>query len=356
MVAKTGVVDLGSHGGKFTWFQKSNITGGVFRLKRARLDKALASIDWRMLHPNAITQVLSSATSDHRPILLDMDGGVNCRRTQFKYELMWGHDPKCFWVVKNAWKDRLHHNPMLNFYCKLKKTRDQLSIWNKVHFKMLGHQLGDSSGEFSIRSTCRIVNGGGSVIQAEHRWKRIWKSTLHPRLKLLWWQLERDAFQTRGKLAGFMEITNDSCPVCGEEKETIFHLLWQCTIAKAIWFNSPLGIRVDRVSVWDWKQWQEWFLDDCNRPPNISFEDILIVALCVVEAVWRERNSIVHGQTRSQISQLISRVNCKIQEHKYVASNDIEDFCAWSPPPASWLCCNCDIASDGDCLIAATIV
>ncbi|KAF4369756.1 hypothetical protein F8388_018813 [Cannabis sativa] len=239
MVARTGVVDLGSHGGKFTWFQKSNSTGGTCCLKRARLDRALASIDWRMLHPNAITQVLSSATSDHRPILLDMDGGVNCRRTQFKYELMWGRDPKCFWVVKNAWKDRLHHNPMLNFYRKLKKTRDQLSIWNKVHFKMLGHQ---------------------------------------------------------------------------------------------------------------------WFLDDCNRPPNICFEDILIAALCVVEAVWRERNSIVHGQPQSQISQLISRVNCKIQEHKYVASNVVEDFCAWSPPPASWLCCNCDIAADGDCLFAATIV
>ncbi|KAM6595903.1 hypothetical protein CsatA_006427 [Cannabis sativa] len=1062
MVARTGVVDLGSHGGKFTWFQKSNSTGGTCCLKRARLDRALASIDWRMLHPNAITQVLSSATSDHRPILLDMDGGVNCRRTQFKYELMWGRDPKCFWVVKNAWKDRLHHNPMLNFYRKLKKTRDQLSIWNKVHFKMLGHQvsearsllhqlesrddvevkelysardklkealareeifwrqksrvkwlqqgdsctkffmastvirrrrnfiqelktdvgswerdpktiaemfttkfnsifidkrttslpklrclddcrvspqdnaklnsipaeeeielcmrsmgqdrapgpdgmstgfylqhwptvrrdvfdmathffrnfelpqfinntnivlvpkkdcptgvndyrpialcnvaykciskilamrlrnllpciispaqtafvkgrqiaentavareivhsmskkrgkkgfmmikldmekaydkmswsfilevlrtmnfddtfikwvqvcievkrmglllngtvqgsifptcglrqgdplspalfiiaadvlsrlimtkteegkiagfkftrngpaithlmfaddvilfgkasvkeaknflkcieeycawsgqavnyqkstvhftqgvpnrmaddvlnilgmkrmksdsvylglplfrslrrskdlqflvekvmqrikgwktrllskagracliqsvgssiatyvaasdvipktiarkvdkelrdfwwgdsatrrschtiawsslcqpklrgglgfrrletinsafllkwawkaltdnssiwgraiqtkylmngnfmdavpnskdssfwkailrirsqlanhvcrkigngkdtsiwfdpwvpsanrcptplmdatngvawvnqfmddnlrwneemirrwfaredatailniqlpqedtkdawlwLGDASGEFTIKSACRIVNGGDSVIQAEQRWKRIWKSTLHPRLKLLWWQMERDAFQTRGKLAGFMEINNDNCPLCGEVKETIFHLFWQCTIAKAIWFNSSLGIRVDRLSIGDWKQWQEWFLDDCNRPPNICFEDILIAALCVVEAVWRERNSIVHGQPQSQISQLISRVNCKIQEHKYVASNVVEDFCAWSPPPASWLCCNCDIAADGDCLFAATIV
>ncbi|KAM6583680.1 hypothetical protein CsatB_010682 [Cannabis sativa] len=96
-------------------------------LKRARLDRALASIDWRLLYPSAITHVLSAATSDHRPILLDTKGGVNCSKSQFKYELMWGRDPKCHWVVKNAWKEKLHQHPMINFYRKLKKTKEHFS-------------------------------------------------------------------------------------------------------------------------------------------------------------------------------------------------------------------------------------
>ncbi|XP_060961007.1 uncharacterized protein LOC133031507 [Cannabis sativa] len=74
VVARTGIIDLGAQGGKVTWFQKSKVTGGGCGLKRARLDRALASIEWRMLYPSAITHVLSAATSDHRPILLDTNG------------------------------------------------------------------------------------------------------------------------------------------------------------------------------------------------------------------------------------------------------------------------------------------
>ncbi|KAF4348167.1 hypothetical protein F8388_017732 [Cannabis sativa] len=96
MAARTGMIDLGSQGGKFTWFQISKATSGGCGLKRARLDRALASIECRLMYPNAITHVLSAATSDHRPILLDMNGGTNCNRTYFKYELMWGRDPKCY--------------------------------------------------------------------------------------------------------------------------------------------------------------------------------------------------------------------------------------------------------------------
>ncbi|KAF4368410.1 hypothetical protein G4B88_009625 [Cannabis sativa] len=82
-----------------------------------------------------------------------------------------------------------------------------------------------------------------------------------------------------------MELNNVYYPVCGEEMETIFHLMWKCTLAKVIWFNSSMGIRVDRVDVNDWEQWKEWFLVDNNRSPNISFMEIIVTALCVVEAI-----------------------------------------------------------------------
>uniref|UniRef100_A0A803Q6P4 Zinc knuckle CX2CX4HX4C domain-containing protein n=1 Tax=Cannabis sativa TaxID=3483 RepID=A0A803Q6P4_CANSA len=46
MVAGTGVIDLGCQGGKFTWFQKSTNTQRSCTLKRARLDRAVATVDW----------------------------------------------------------------------------------------------------------------------------------------------------------------------------------------------------------------------------------------------------------------------------------------------------------------------
>uniref|UniRef100_A0A803QBW0 Reverse transcriptase domain-containing protein n=1 Tax=Cannabis sativa TaxID=3483 RepID=A0A803QBW0_CANSA len=151
--------------------------------------------------------------------LMDATNGVAWVNQFMDDNLRWNEE------MIRRWFAREDATAILNIQLPEEDTKDDW-LW-----------LGDSSGEFTIRSACRIVNGGGS-----------------------------------------------------------------CTIAKAIWFNSSLGIRVDRVSIGDWKQWQEWFLDDCNRPPNISFEDILIAAL--VLAIFAKR----------------------------------------------------DIASDGDCLITATIV
>uniref|UniRef100_A0A803NSI4 Reverse transcriptase zinc-binding domain-containing protein n=1 Tax=Cannabis sativa TaxID=3483 RepID=A0A803NSI4_CANSA len=182
-----------------------------------------------------------------------------------------------------------------------------------------------------------------STTSADPKWKKIWNSKVHPRLKLIWWQMERNAFPTRGKLAGFMELNTICCPVCGEEKETFFHLMWKCTFAKALWFNSSLGLRVEQVMF-------------VVRPSNITFLEIMVIALCMMEAMWKERNSIVHGQSKNSIWQVLSNINTKIMEQLRVVSNEVEDFCAWSPPAESWLCCNCDIACDDEGMVVATVV
>uniref|UniRef100_A0A803QC21 Reverse transcriptase domain-containing protein n=1 Tax=Cannabis sativa TaxID=3483 RepID=A0A803QC21_CANSA len=125
-------------------FQKTLGTIGGASVKRARLDRALASIDWRLLFPNAIVEAITVSTSDHKPILLNTDGGARCTRSQFKYELMWGRDPICLWVVRNAWRDKLHQNPMVNLYRKSKKTKDHLQKWNKIHFKKIQLQVSEA--------------------------------------------------------------------------------------------------------------------------------------------------------------------------------------------------------------------
>ncbi|KAF4395281.1 hypothetical protein F8388_001668 [Cannabis sativa] len=77
MVNGVGLIDLGFQGPCYTWAKDrdSNNHGGS--TKRARLDRGLASPDWRVMFPNAIVKHLSSMGSDHRPILLDSTGGAN---------------------------------------------------------------------------------------------------------------------------------------------------------------------------------------------------------------------------------------------------------------------------------------
>ncbi|KAF4388168.1 hypothetical protein G4B88_021864 [Cannabis sativa] len=135
MVNGVGLIDLGFQGPCYTWAKDrdSNNHGGS--TKRARLDRGLASPDWRVMFPNAIVKHLSSMGSDHRPILLDSTGGANCKGRLFKYENMWARDPRCFWIVKETWAKRLHQNPMTNFYQKVKATGRMLQKWNFRQFR-----------------------------------------------------------------------------------------------------------------------------------------------------------------------------------------------------------------------------
>ena len=82
-----GLRDLGYIGRSWT-FEK-RVAGGSFT--RVRLDRALATLDWSVLYPSASVQHLTAATSDHGPILLELDDVVRARGQpvpQFCYELM----------------------------------------------------------------------------------------------------------------------------------------------------------------------------------------------------------------------------------------------------------------------------
>ncbi|KAF4398266.1 hypothetical protein G4B88_007545 [Cannabis sativa] len=78
MVNGVGLIDLCFQGPCYTWAKDRNNNNYGGSTKRARLDRGLASSDWRILFPNAIVKHLSSTGSDHRPIILDSTGGVNC--------------------------------------------------------------------------------------------------------------------------------------------------------------------------------------------------------------------------------------------------------------------------------------
>ncbi|KAF4377518.1 hypothetical protein F8388_025009 [Cannabis sativa] len=164
----------------------------VLRLKRARLDRALASTEWRILFPNAIVELLTVSTSDHKPIMLNTEGGARCSKPQFKYELMWGRDPRCFWVVRNAWREELHTNPMINLY-QLFGNEDANAILNidlpEVNTDDSWQWVGEYNGLFSIKSAYRLIKSTVSRTNEEDVWKLMWNSPIHPRLKFLWWQV-----------------------------------------------------------------------------------------------------------------------------------------------------------------------
>ncbi|KAF4372301.1 hypothetical protein G4B88_007045 [Cannabis sativa] len=214
--------------------------------------------------------------------------------------------------------------------------------------------LGENNGNFSIRSTCKLLKGGIPENDGIEIWKLIWHSPLHSRLKFLWWHLLRDALPTKGKLATILEGISDSCILCNEATESSLHLFWFCPFAKALWFQLGWSIRTELVNVQSWMQWTEWFKMDSNRPSSMSFSDFMAHTLCIVEGIWNERNRRLVGEKEMDILRVKDMIRLKTIDHIMVSSKAVPEILSWAPPPSSWLCCNSDVAisSSGSVLAA----
>ena len=89
-----GLVDLGFRGYRFTWRNGRN--GAAF--VEERLDRFVATIEWRELFPKAIVHHLTVAYSDHDLILLDLVPAIYPQRRRCRiqrFEEKWVTHPNC---------------------------------------------------------------------------------------------------------------------------------------------------------------------------------------------------------------------------------------------------------------------
>ena len=72
---------------------------------------------------------------------------------------------------------------------------------------------------------------------------------MHERLKLLLWQVAAGLLPTKDSLVKFAVSLNPTCVLCEKMDESIVHLLWNCDLARAIWFGSAWSIHTDCIPV-----------------------------------------------------------------------------------------------------------
>ncbi|XP_074282427.1 uncharacterized protein LOC141606944 [Silene latifolia] len=103
------LLDLGYRGSIFTWKRGNSPE----TLIRERLDRAVATMEWREMYPSATTFVYPLYASDHAAILIKEEGNqgeVGSRQRSFKFEPLWLSDAECGHVVKQAWEDGQGHD------------------------------------------------------------------------------------------------------------------------------------------------------------------------------------------------------------------------------------------------------
>lgn len=99
-MAECGLHDMGFQGEQFTW-EKFR---GTDKWVQERLDRGLATQTWINIFPAAIVKVIDVSTSDHFPLLLELNKKVyvpKCKR--FQFDNMWVREKDCYNLVKECW-------------------------------------------------------------------------------------------------------------------------------------------------------------------------------------------------------------------------------------------------------------
>lgn len=120
------LMDLECKGCAFTW---TNRRAGEENVK-ARLDRVLCTMEWRIAYPTAEAIALPAIGSDYNPILLSLFPKTGRKPREFKYEAYWLEDEDCRQLVKRSWEA----SKGKNMADKLHLVAVQLATWSKRRF------------------------------------------------------------------------------------------------------------------------------------------------------------------------------------------------------------------------------
>ncbi|CAL5418073.1 unnamed protein product [Camellia sinensis] len=129
-VSECQLMDLEYKGTPYTW---TNNPKGICNV-RERLDKALVTVNWRLLFPHAQVHHEPFLGSDHCPLLLHCQIPPRKVPHQFKFESMWTTHPECEEIIKANWLKFQPGSPISKVCFKLQACQRGLSEWSKLAF------------------------------------------------------------------------------------------------------------------------------------------------------------------------------------------------------------------------------
>ncbi|KAL9665459.1 hypothetical protein QQ045_020879 [Rhodiola kirilowii] len=152
VVQECGLFDLGFKGSKFTY---SNRRMGSEETK-CRLDRVLATAEWRRLFPYAKVVHLTTFHSDHVPLQLCLSDRVGKPKGLFRYEVMWSRDPRFAELIREQWSSLNH---CVNIVEKLESLKGPISRWNRKVFGNVHTRLKNIRQELErVRQLPRTVD------------------------------------------------------------------------------------------------------------------------------------------------------------------------------------------------------
>ncbi|KAJ1412388.1 hypothetical protein SESBI_20509 [Sesbania bispinosa] len=124
-------MDLNLKGCKFMWV--SNPREG--QVTREKLDRVLVNWIWRQFFPHASAVALPAISSDHSPLVIQINPNASSGR-MFRFEAFWEEHPECFEVVYREWRAGMEaHHEWGSILNNINACRLELEQWHVSTFK-----------------------------------------------------------------------------------------------------------------------------------------------------------------------------------------------------------------------------
>jgi ribonuclease HI len=376
----------------------SKTQGGMGFRDLSCFNKALlAKQSWRLMqNPESLAAKIIKAKYFHRHSFLEAKLGT--RPSYAWRSILEGRElfkEGCFWRIGDGksvsiWGDKWIPRPstysiqspcnILSKEAKVAKLFEEESTkWNKSLIKNIfsveeeqiicnipvsKYQQKDkliwaatTTGEFTVKSAYHLEKeiqnrkkgecSNQGALQAI--WKIIWKLQIPNSTKVFMWRACHNILPTKGNLKRRGIGTDDLCQICCQEKETVFHVLWECPAAQDVWGASERVFQKRKTLGTDFMVLVGDLADTLSRG------ELFLFAVTAKE-IWRRRNVVLHGGVFTHPSMVAKIAQASLQQFQSAnaseprqddedyGANGIGDGSCWKAPPRGVYKANWDYA------------
>ncbi|EEF46140.1 conserved hypothetical protein [Ricinus communis] len=131
---ETSISSEDKQGGRsppFSWYNRRAGNKAIWE----RIDRVVATVDWRLLFPHALVIHESFIGSNQRPIVVDLHHNQRRNKRIFRFEGKWLKNHECNNILKEAWYQPINGSAMYSMAQKLKYCKGALIEWDKAVFR-----------------------------------------------------------------------------------------------------------------------------------------------------------------------------------------------------------------------------
>lgn len=128
----------------------------------------------------------------------------------------------------------------------------------------------EKHGNYSVKSAYRLMEDGRNTGRSESvasgsaavEWKQTWKLDVPPKVRVFWWRVLHGYLSVKQVLHHRHVERLPNCDTCGADKETIRHVLIECTVARMFWSQTKdlFGVKLPKLRH---DSWARDLLSDC---------------------------------------------------------------------------------------------
>ena len=141
------------------------------------------------------------------------------------------------------------------------------------------------------------------------------------------WRVAANCLPTKDQRLRYDASADTICHLCNTGQESTIHLFINCPLARALWFSSQWGIRIDNCKLSTPAHFIHFLL---NPPFQETREDLLLFGALLCDLIWRLRNEALfegrvasYEDLRAQIVRLFAE-HCKVRSSPQIRGNSVQ--------------------------------